>query len=202
MSKELTNNSPIDEKETEAQIELIVLITNIFFKDYNYTSGEEFLSNLKNRVRNVDPLFAAKTALYIRTKYNLRIVSFYIATEIIDSIIGKKWTKDFFYALVKTPNDMLDIISILYENGEKIPNSIKKAFARAFNKFDNYQLLKYSKNENFKMQDLISLVHPKPTKSNKKVINILLNNAVELKNGLNDLDNIEIINKIKDIGFY
>jgi 60 kDa SS-A/Ro ribonucleoprotein len=202
MSKKLTNNSLIDEKQTEAQIKLLILLTNIFFKDYNYTSGKEFLSNLKECVRNVDPLFAAKTALYIRAKYNLRIVSFYIAIEVIDSIIGKKWAKDFFYSLVKTPNDMLDIVSMLCDNDQKIPNSVKKAFSRAFNKFDNYQLLKYSKNENFKMQDLISLVHPKPNKSNQKVIDILLNNAVELRNGLNDLDNIEIINKIRDMEFY
>lgn len=202
MSKKLTDKSPIDQKEAEAQIEFIVLLTTIFFKDYSYTSGKEFLGKLKDCIINVTPLFAAKTAIYIRTKYNLRIVSFYIAIEIIDSIIGKKWAKDFFYALVKTPNDMLDIVSMLYDKGEKIPNSVKKGFVRAFNKFDNYQLLKYSKNENFKMQDLISLVHPKPNKANQKIIDILLNNAVELKNGLRNFDNEEIINKIKDTGFY
>lgn len=187
-------------KEKSAQEGLVILLTNAFLKNRYFNDKEHLLEELKECLKDVDPLFIAKTAVYIRIKYNIRELSFFIAVELLNYVESEKWLKDFFCSIVKIPEDMLDIISILMETRAKIPNSMKKGFARAFEKFDNYQLLK-QKNKNFKMQDLISLVHPKPSKLNQKSIDIILNNAVELKN-IQDLDNTEIIKRIGDLEFY
>jgi hypothetical protein len=52
---------------------------------------------------------------------------------------------------------------------------LKKGFASAFNRFDSYQLAKYkSENKEVKLIDIVNLVHPVPTPSNKEALSKLV----------------------------
>ena len=76
---------------------------------------------------------------------------------------------------------MLEIVSYYFANGgEKLPNAMKKGFAKAFEKFDAYQLAKYrGERKAVKLIDLVNLVHPIPTDKNAAALQALV--AGELK---------------------
>ena len=58
---------------------------------------------------------------------------------------------------------------------------MKKGFAKAFDKFDGYQLAKYKgENKEVKLIDVVNLVHPVPTAKNKEALELLVKG--ELKN--------------------
>jgi len=58
---------------------------------------------------------------------------------------------------------------------------LKKGFAKAFDKFDGYNLSKYKgENKEVKLVDIVNLVHPVPTSRNKEALESLIRG--ELKN--------------------
>ena len=68
------------------------------------------------------------------------------------------------------------LLPIIMEKGEKrLPNAMKKGFAKAFDKFDAYQLAKYKgERKAVKLIDLVNLVHPTPTHRNAAALNALV----------------------------
>lgn len=81
---------------------------------------------------------------------------------------------DLIASVCQRPDDMGELVSLYYKvNDSKapLPNSIKKGIAKAFTKFDEYQLAKYNRNVTYKLVDLANLCHPKSTEALKKLIN-------------------------------
>lgn len=78
---------------------------------------------------------------------------------------------------------MLEILACFSANGAKkgkngraiIPNSMRKGFALAFNKFDGYSLAKYrGEGKSIKLIDLVNAVRPTPTEKNSEAIKKLV----------------------------
>jgi hypothetical protein len=80
---------------------------------------------------------------------------------------------------------MTEIISYYLTNNTdsakpKFPGALKKGFAKAFDKFDQYQLGKYkSSNKNVKLVDVVNIVHPIPTDKNKEALTLLVTNDLK-----------------------
>ena len=70
--------------------------------------------------------------------------------------------------------DFVHVHDITSKNG-KIPNSIKKGFAKAFDKFDGYALAKYrGEGKAYKLIDVVNLCHPKGNERNTDAIAALV----------------------------
>lgn len=54
-----------------------------------------------------------------------------------------EWLKNFYDKIIYRPDDMLEILAYHYSRGEKMSNSMKKGFSRAFDRFDTYSLAKW-----------------------------------------------------------
>ena len=182
--------------------ELVSIILTSFLKDTFYRKGDESLNRIKELVTKIDDKkFIAKAAIFARDKYAMRSVSHVLAGEIAKSVKGEIWTKDFFEKIVVRVDDMTEIMSY-YLNGlnsntkgnfRPIPNSLKKGFRKAFNKFDKYQLAKYrSENKDVKLVDIVNLVKPKPTEKNEIALKELI------KGELKSFDTWET--KISEVG--
>jgi len=93
---------------------------------------------------------------------------------------GAEWGKDFYNKVVVRVDDMTEILSyyLAYKTDKenpKFPNSLKKGFAKAFDKFDGYQLSKYKgENKEVKLVDIVNIVHPVPTQRNKEALELLI----------------------------
>lgn len=167
---------------------LVSLILTSLLKDQFYRSGEQSLQELVNLVQNVSPEFAAKCAIFARHKFGIRSVSHVIGALLPNLVKGQPicynkkkdpiFPRDFVRNIVRRPDDMLEIMSfhfLLKDKDEAIPNSLKRGLADAFDKFDNYQIAKYrGETRDFKLIDLVRLVHPVPRPNNAAALKALV----------------------------
>lgn len=157
------------------ELELISILLTSFANDQFYRSANDTFERLKELVRICDKKFVAQATVYARTKFGMRSITHVVASELAKHIGGEKWAKDFYSAVIYRPDDMMEILSYHTANNGKIPNSIKKGFAKAFDKFDRYGLAKYrGEGKGFKLIDVVNLVHPTPVEKNADAITALV----------------------------
>lgn len=168
------------------ELALVSLLLTSFVNDQFYKGANDTLKDLRSLLKKVDPIFAAKAAIYARDKFGMRSISHALAGELTSYLSGSNEAKNFYDKVVVRVDDMTEIMSYYLLNktnkdNPKFPNSLKKGFAKAFDKFDSYQLAKYSgKNKDLKLVDLVNIVHPIPSDRNKSALELLIKG--ELKN--------------------
>lgn len=157
------------------ELELVSILLTSFANDTFYKSANDTFETLKTLIAKCDKKFVAQAAIYARTNFGMRSITHVAASELAKYISGEKWAKDFYTAVVYRPDDMMEILSYHAANNGKLPNSIKKGFAKAFDKFDKYTLAKYrGEGKGYKLIDVVNLVHPIPVEKNKEAINALV----------------------------
>lgn len=170
--------------QLSAKEELVsTCMTTFLSGDHYYETEKEVVNRIVNKLNEVDPLFAAKLALYVRNEGNLRSVSHLIAATIAQRASGTEWSKRFYNKIVVRPDDMSEILSAYAVQNKmdlkkirKIPNAIKKGFKTALERLDAYQIDKYKMNSRqVKMLDLVNLFHPKGTQRNQQAYHNLVN---------------------------
>lgn len=157
------------------EMELVSILLTSFANDSFYKSAYQTFDRLKELIGKCDKKFVAQAAIYARTQIGMRSITHCVASELAKHIGGEKWAKDFYTAIVYRPDDMLEILSYHTSKNGKITNSIKKGFAKAFDKFDKYTLAKYrGEGKGFKLVDAVNLVHPVPVEKNTEAIDALV----------------------------
>ena len=169
------------------ELALVSLLLTSFVNDQFYKNAQTTLADLKKLSEKIkDKEFVAKSAIYARDKFGMRSVTHALAAELTSQLNGAEWGKDFYNKVVVRVDDMTEILSyyLAYKtekNNPKFPNALKKGFAKAFDKFDGYQLAKYKgENKEVKLVDIVNLVHPVPTQRNLEALQLLVKG--ELKN--------------------
>jgi 60 kDa SS-A/Ro ribonucleoprotein len=186
--KTLTENLAGGQSYSQSiEMSLVSLLLTSFVNDQFYRGAQTTLQELKKLSEKVkDKEFVAKSAIYARDKFGMRSVTHALAAELTSQLNGAEWGKDFYNKVVIRVDDMTEILSyyLAYKtekDNPKFPNSLKKGFAKAFDKFDGYQLAKYKgENKEVKLVDIVNLVHPVPTSRNKEALELLVKG--ELKN--------------------
>ena len=163
--------------------ELVSTVMTTFLQNSYYEKESEIVERIKNLVDKVDPLFAAKLAIYARNEGNLRSVTHLVSALLAKYISGTDWGKRFYNRIVVRPDDMSEIVSAYANlNGmglndlKNIPNSIKKGFKEALERLDAYQIDKYKmNNREVSLIDLVRLFHPKGNEKNAEAYKRLVN---------------------------
>ena len=148
-----------------------ILLTS-FAADQFYRSADQTFGEIEALLLKVDPLFAAKAAIFARNEFGMRSISHVTAAELANKVKGQEWTKDFLSAVVRRPDDMSEIMAYFFKKyGTTVPNSMKKGFSKALQKFDAYQLAKYKGSTGIKLVDVVNLCHPRPTEAITALMN-------------------------------
>lgn len=160
-----------------AKAEFASILLTSFVTDQYYRSADDGLARTIELLDQVEPVFAAKAAVYARNEFGMRSISHVVAAEIAHRVKGESWTKRFIDSVVRRPDDMTEIVAYyLTQHGRPLPNSVKKGLASAFTKFDRYQLAKYrGEGKAVSLVDLVNLVHPVPTGKNAEALRDLIN---------------------------
>jgi hypothetical protein len=163
------------------ELALVSLLLTSFVNDQFYKNAQTTLIDLKKLSEKIkDKEFIAKSAIFARDKFGMRSVTHALAAELTSQLNGAEWGKDFYNKVVVRVDDMTEILSyyLAYKTDKenpKFPNSLKKGFAKAFDKFDGYQLSKYKgENKEVKLVDIVNIVHPVPTQRNKEALELLI----------------------------
>ena len=178
--------------------ELVSTVMTTFLQNSYYEREDEIVKRITDLVDKVDPLFAAKLAIYVRNEGNLRSVSHLVSALLAKYVGGTDWGKRFYNRIVVRPDDMSEIVSAYANlNGmglndlKKIPNSIKKGFKEALERLDAYQIDKYKmQNREVSLIDLVRLFHPKGNQKNAEAYKRLVNGE-----SLADLFESEVLEK-------
>ena len=139
--------------------------------DTYYKSAEGQVTRIAELSKTVDPLFAAKAAIFTRKKNGLRSVSHIVAGELSQrlDIKGETWTKNFFKSVIHRPDDVTEILSYIKVSNPKLrnlSNALKKGLGKALSSFDAYQLAKYrGEGKELNLYDAVNLLHPKGTEA-------------------------------------
>ena len=163
------------------ELALVSLLLTSFVNDQFYRNAQTSLDELRKLASKVkDKEFVAKAAIYARDRFGMRSITHALAGELTSELNGKEWGKNFYDKVVVRVDDMTEILSyyLAYKTNKdnpKFPNALKKGFAKAFDKFDGYQLAKYKgENKEVKLIDIVNIVHPIPTQKNKEALQLLV----------------------------
>jgi hypothetical protein len=164
----------------DAKSELAGILLTSFLEDQFYRSGNETQERLVELVGMVDPLFAAKAAIFARKTFGMRSVSHVVAGELAQYASGSLWLRRFYSEVVQRPDDVTEILSYYLANRTQLrestkgkgkrPRDLSKALQRglgdALCRFSAYQLGKYkASDKDVSMVDAINLLRPHKTEA-------------------------------------
>jgi len=144
------------------------IMTEMFRPKYYGNDALQDIPKLFTQINDKDFLY--KALVFGRNVGGLREVSALLAALLA---IDKRFKsdpikKEVFLKAIKRPDDMLKTWgAIKHLTGTHyIPKAYSKACAKALERMDYYQLKKYASNsKEFKLKDLVKMVHPDPRKS-------------------------------------
>lgn len=159
------------------ELELVSLLLTSFVQDKFYESAQAQVDRVQSLVKQVDPEFAAKAAVYARQEMGMRSISHVLAVALIPYLKGTDFGRDFYKAVVRRPDDMTEMFALFLSTREEkfIPMAMREGFKEAFDKFDNYRIAKYrGEGKKFSLVDLVNIVHPIPTEKNADALRHLV----------------------------
>jgi len=135
------------------------------------TSDMKLIKAIHDAVE-VDPDFVLALAYYLRTELHMRSAPVVILGECANLGVGPKAKmspRKVVAACMQRPDDMTELVAYQFARNKKAPRSkgklpmmLKYGIARAFPKFDAYQLAKYSRDADVRLKDVMFLTHPRP----------------------------------------
>lgn len=138
----------------------------LLFEDSFYEDGESVANRIKRLVAQCQPHEVAELAIEAREKQRLRHAPLMLVRELArDSKRAPEGQIASTLARVIQRADELSEFLALYWNGDgrkPIAKQVKKGLAKAFTKFDEYQLAKYDRANAIKLRDVLFMVHAKP----------------------------------------
>lgn len=164
-----------------AEEELVSTVMTTMLSDSYYEKEKDKVNRIKDLMDQVDPYFAAQTALYVRKEGELRSVTHLMASVLASKASGKEWAR-FYNKIVMRPDDMSEILGCYAALNDKNPkklrgisSAIKKGFKTALEGLDPYRIDKYKMDSRvITMVDLVNLFHPKGNQANKTAFQYLI----------------------------
>lgn len=157
------------------ELKLASLLLTSFGDDKYYRLSNDTFKALEALIDACDKEFSAKALIFARKNFGMRTITHIGASILAKYISGEEWGKDFFNTIVARPDDMLEIVACHLSRKQKLTNAMKKGFALAFARFDDYQLAKYKgEGKDVKLVDLVNLVHPTQSEKNNGAIERLV----------------------------
>lgn len=169
MSPTKTTNLAGGQAYTQSpELEFISILLTSFAQNQFYQKEDKGFERLEALLPKLDPVFAAKAIVYGRTKFGMRSISHVSAVKIANLLKGRLWAKDFYSAVIHRPDDITEILS--YAKGS-MTHAMQKGLAKAFDKFDSYQLAKYKgEGKGFSLVDAANILHPVPVEKNSEAL--------------------------------
>ncbi len=146
------------------------VLSCLLWEDTFYEDGISIADRIFKLCRAVSPKFIADLAVEARVKYGLRHAPIWLTIGLLHAH-GGKYVRDVVYNIVQRPDELPEILAMYWMDSRKpIANSLKKGLAKAFTKFDAYQLAKYDRDGKVTLRDVMFLCHPKPLNKEQEAV--------------------------------
>src|SRR3990167_1774537 len=166
----------------ELQLRRSVMSCMLWEKNF-YEDGETIADRIKSLIPKVDAEKVAAMAIEAREDMKLRHVPLLIVREMArGSKEYRRLVADTLARVIQRADELSEFMAIYWQDGKQpISKQVKLGLAKAFLKFNEYQLAKYdSKDAKVKLRDVLFLVHAKPQdKAQEKLWKRLANNDLK-----------------------
>ncbi|HVB85907.1 MAG TPA: TROVE domain-containing protein [Candidatus Dormibacteraeota bacterium] len=135
----------------------------LLWENQFYEDGVEIAGRIQELVPRVKPEVVAAIAVEARVKMKLRHAPLLLAREMARQKEHRALVASTLELVIQRADEMAEFVAIYWKDG-KTPLSaqVKKGLARAFQKFDEYQLAKYDRSGPIRLRDVLFLCHAKP----------------------------------------
>lgn len=162
------------------EMQLASLLLTSFGDDKYYQKENEVYKQLERLISLCDKQFVAKAIIYARKQFGMRTITHIASSMLAKYIGGNDWGKRFYDKVVNRVDDMTEIVACHLSRKQKITNAMKKGFATALGRFDDYQLAKYKgEGKSVKLVDIVNMCHPVQTEKNNGAIKKLINGELK-----------------------
>lgn len=152
----------------EKELNRSVLATFLWEKGF-YESGVDISERIVSLIPQVKAEKVAELAIKARNEYKLRHVPLFIAREMLRHEKHKALVGYVLENIIQRADEISEMLSLYWKDGKTpISNQLKKGLAKAFTRFDEYDLAKYNRDSDIKLRDVLFLVHARPLNQEQK----------------------------------
>jgi 60 kDa SS-A/Ro ribonucleoprotein len=145
------------------QLRRSVLSCLLWEKEF-YEDGLSIADRIVETALKCDQAAVANLAIEARKVFNLRHVPLLLLTILAKTDEGKLHLAFAIERTISRSDELGELLSVYWRNGRlPVPRQMRLGLARAFTKFDEYQLAKYDRDDGVKLRDVLRIVRPKPT---------------------------------------
>jgi hypothetical protein len=139
------------------------IMSCLLWEDQFYDDGMTIGDRIASLIPMVSPDKVASMALQAREDMKLRHIPLHMACTMAPLPKHSGWVKDVLGAVIQRPDELSEFLALYWKNGKcPLSGQVKKGLAKAFLKFDEYQLAKYNRDNAIKLKDVLFLCHAKP----------------------------------------
>lgn len=147
------------------------VLTCLLWEDTFYQKGSEIAKRIAELVAQTKPEDTAALAREAREKMQLRHAPLFLTRELARRKGAGPLVAETLEAVIQRADELGEFVA-LYWTPKKQPLSagVKRGLARAFTKFDAYQLAKYNRESTVKLRDVLFLCHAKPKNAEQETL--------------------------------
>ena len=147
------------------------LMACMLWEDTFYETGEDISDRIASLIPKVEPYIVASMAIEAREKMKLRHAPLWIVRQMAKLQDYKKYVAETLERVIQRPDELTEFIALYWMDGKQpLSKQVKKGLAKAFTKFDAYQLAKYNRSTPVKLRDVMFLCHAKPKNAEQEAI--------------------------------
>src|SRR5579871_1298475 len=148
--------------DTKTELRRSVL-TCLLWEDTFYEKGSEIAERLASLVAKSEPADVAALACEARDAMQLRHAPLFLVRELARRKGSGPLVADALERVIQRADELGEFVALYWkEKKQPLSAGSKRGLARAFVKFDAYQLAKYDREAAVKLRDVLFLCHAKP----------------------------------------
>jgi 60 kDa SS-A/Ro ribonucleoprotein len=139
------------------------VLTCLLWEDTFYEKGSGIAARVAELVRENKPEDVAALAREARDKMQLRHVPLFLVRELARRKETGPLVAETLEHVIQRADELGEFVALYWkQRKEPLSAGVKRGLARAFTKFDSYQLAKYNREAVVKLRDVLLLCHAKP----------------------------------------
>jgi 60 kDa SS-A/Ro ribonucleoprotein len=128
-----------------------------------YEKGSETARRISELVQATAPEQTIDLAIEARNQMHLRHVPLFLLREVVRHKRARCAVADALAEVIQRPDELSEFLAMYWADGRcPIAVCVKRGLAKAFRKFNEYQLAKYNRDSKIKLRDVLFMVHAKP----------------------------------------
>jgi hypothetical protein len=141
----------------------------LLWEDQFYEDGESIAARISTVADNVSPEELSSLAVEARSVHHLRHVPLLLLKALAKR--GGRIVGQTIYETIQRADELTEFLAVYWSpDKQKLSAQVKIGLARAFRKFNEYELAKYNRDNAIKLRDVLFLCHAKPKNAAQEAV--------------------------------